>query len=363
MLSLVLPTYNEAESLPDLLAEVEAALAGIEHEVIVVDDDSPDGTWRLARELARERPWLHALRRVGRRGLASAVVEGFLSAKGDVLAVADADGQHDPAALRELHAAVRAGAQLAIGSRYVGGGAVGEWDERRQLLSRVATALAHRACRVRAEDPMSGFFAVERSAFEEVLPRLNPRGFKILLDILVHAPAGLRVAELPIAFRVRRRGASKLSRLVGAQFLEYLYEVLLGRMVPLELVKYGLVGSLGVLVNLGAYLLASRLLGLAPRPALFDFSTAVLLAIEAAILSNFLLNNAWTFESARLRGVAALRGFLRYNIACLVGALANYGVSAFAYSSGWSGSAAVVLGGFVGGAWNYSMSRLFTWRV
>ena len=224
------------------------------------------------------------------------MIEGFLAAKGAVLAVADADGQHDFQLLPELLAAVEAGAGVAVASRYVPGGSVGAWDERRYALSRLATRLAQRLCRVPVSDPMSGYFAVSRLTFQEALPRLNPVGFKILLDLLAHLPPDTVVREIPLRFGGRLHGESKLSRLVQLQFLEYVYDVTLGRWMPLVFVKYCVVGALGVLVNAAAFWVASALLGPAAQETLFGFSVAVLVAIETAIVFNFLLNNAWTFS-------------------------------------------------------------------
>src|SRR3989344_2721732 len=223
MLSLILPTYNEALNLPELLPKIRSVLSQVPHEIIIVDDDSPDHTWKVAQELAEKLGDVHVIRRIGRRGLSSAVIEGFLSAKGDVLAVMDADGQHDMGLLAALHQEVTKNGGIAIGSRYVSGGSVGEWDERRYMLSRIATRMAIGLCAVKVNDPMSGFFAIERSAFEDIHPRLNPKGFKILLDLLVHARKGTTVNELPFSFGVRTHGESKLSRRVQLEFLEYLY--------------------------------------------------------------------------------------------------------------------------------------------
>ena len=225
MLSLVLPTYNEAENLSELLPKVEDVLKDIPHEIIIVDDDSPDGTWRVAQELSERLENVHVIRRIGRRGLSSAVVEGFLAAKGDVLAVADADGQHDFVLLPQLYESIQNGSNIAIGSRYAEGGSVGEWDERRHALSRFATKLAIALCKVKAADPMSGFFAIDRQTFETTLSKLNPKGFKILLDFLVHVPKSTRVKELPFTFGKRLHGESKLSRRVQIEFIEYLYDV------------------------------------------------------------------------------------------------------------------------------------------
>ena len=360
MLSLVLPTYKEAKNLPHLLPEIERTMGGRPYEVIVVDDDSPDRTWEVARQLSESRPHLRVIRRVGRRGLSSAVIEGFLAAKGGRLAVADADGQHDLRLLPRLADALD-DADVAVGSRYVEGGSIGEWDERRYLLSRLGTWFAVGLCVAKVKDPMSGFFAIRRETFEAALPTLNPKGFKILLDLLVHAPAGTRAVELPFAFRPRLHGESKLSPLVQLQFLEYLYDVTLGRWIPLLFWKYCAVGAMGVVVHLLAYVAARRLMG--DELAGLGFSRPLLLAIEVAIVFNFLLNNVWTFAHARLRGMAAVAGFVSYNAACLLGALANVAVSTYLFLRGWHEIPSVAVGAFIGMVWNYTMSRLLTWRT
>jgi dolichol-phosphate mannosyltransferase len=361
VLSLILPTYNEAQNLPILLPKIEDALQDIPHEVIIVDDDSPDKTWHVAHELSQRFADLRVIRRIGRRGLSSAVVEGFLSANGDTFVVMDADGQHDLFLVPRLYDAVQSGAHIALGSRYAEGGSVGMWDERRYTLSRIATRLAILLCKVNVRDPMSGFFAIDRETFEETLPRLNPKGFKILLDLLIHIPKGTTVREIPFMFGKRLHGESKLSRRVQLEFLEYLYDVTLGRFIPLTFVKYCIVGTLGILVNLGAYE-GIRFLLAEAAPSLFGFSLSVLGAIEIAIIFNFLLNNIWTFSHARLHGLRALWGFLTFNAACAIGAVANYGVSAFLFSRGWHDLASVSVGAFVGIFWNYTMNRLMTWR-
>src|SRR3989344_8111820 len=365
MLSLILPTYNEAENLPELLPKIEAALKDIPHEIIIVDDDSPDGTWRVAQEIGLNRDDVHVVRRVGRRGLSSAVIEGFLSAKGDVLAAMDADGQHDIGLLPKLYECVRSGTGIAIGSRYVEGGVVGEWDERRHLMSKVATQLAIKLCKVAVKDPMSGFFAIRRNLFQTVVTSLNPKGFKILLDLLVHMPKETTVVELPFTFAMRMHGESKLSKQVQIEFLEYLYDVTCGKYIPLTFVKYCIVGGLGVFVHLAAYSLVSGFLSYhdGGHLSLFGLRIAVLFAIETAVIFNFYLNNIWTFSTARLRGKAIVTGFAKYNDACLFGAVANYAVSSYLYEIGWIALLAVIAGAMTGIIWNYTMSRLFAWRT
>jgi dolichol-phosphate mannosyltransferase len=362
MLSLILPTFNEAKNLPELLPKLEEVLRSIPHEIIVVDDDSPDETWRIAQEIGHDREDIHVIRRVGRRGLSSAVIEGFLSAKGEVLAVMDADGQHDMGILPRIYESVMTKNGMAIGSRYVEGGSVGEWDERRHLMSRVATSLALKVCRVKVKDPMSGFFAIRRELFHSTAKQLNPKGFKILLDLLVCIPKETKVQEIPFTFSTRLHGESKLSRRVQIEFLEYLYDVTVGRYIPLTFVKYCIVGAIGVVVHVSAYLMFSALIREGGDLTVMGFGLAVIGATEVAIVFNFLLNNVWTFAHARLKGLSAIIGFLKFNGACLFGALANYAVSSYLFTLAWPELSAVTVGAFTGVIWNYTMSKMFAWR-
>lgn len=229
MLSVTLPTYNEAKNLPELLKGLSAVLSKEEYEVIVVDDDSPDNTWQVAEDLKKHYPMLKVIRRIGRRGLSSAVVEGFNAAKGDVLLVMDSDLQHDPAIVGKLYDAVQGGADIAVASRYIEGGSVGEWVTGRRLLSRFATFLARTLPPVRTSDPMSGFFALTKSSYESVRMQLHPTGFKILFEVLAHMHPSSTVAEVPLKFQMRKHGESKLSLSVEAAFLWQLLGVFLYR--------------------------------------------------------------------------------------------------------------------------------------
>ena len=362
MLSLILPTYNESENIRHLLPKIGNTLAGIPHEIIIVDDDSPDRTWQIAQELTRDDDHIRVIQRIGRRGLSSAILEGFLIAKGDILAVMDADGQHDSDLIPALYKAAMDGADVVIGSRYIAGGGVGQWDGRRHHLSRLATRLTRWFCRVSVADPMSGFFVIRKHTFDAIADRLKPTGFKMLLDILVHLPPGATVRELPYTFGIREHGESKLSWKVQLDFLEYLYDVSLGTVIPLLFVKYCIVGTLGVVVQTSAYYLFSALFRNSAALTVFHFSVAVLLAIETAIIFNFLLNNAWTFAGSRLRGGSAFIGFAKYNVACAFGALANMAVSTFLYSIGTAELVSVVVGAATGVVWNYTMSKMVTWK-
>jgi len=210
-LSLILPTYNEAETIPVIVPQVSKALSGILHEIIIVDDDSPDATWQQAEKLKDGYPMVSVIRRLGRRGLSSAVVEGFQAAKGDIVAVMDADGQHDPDVLPRMLEKIQAGSDVVIGSRYSSGGSVGDWNIFRKLLSSSGTLLTRLALRRYVADPLSGFFMMRQSTVEPLLAHFHPEGFKILLDIIVRLPQHTTVDEIPFVFRTRIAGESKLN--------------------------------------------------------------------------------------------------------------------------------------------------------
>lgn len=219
MLSLILPTYNEAQNLPSLIDLIDGVLAGGPHEIIIVDDDSPDGTWRVAQSLAARYSSVRVLRRIGKKGLSSAVIDGFDVATGDILMVMDADGQHDASLLVRLREAISNGFDLAIGSRYVAGGSVGDWVTDRRIISKAGTFFACMISRVSVSDPLGGFFALKASVYKKIRHTLRPSGFKILLEILANVPQESRVAEVPLIFRMRLHGESKLSMRVHLQFI------------------------------------------------------------------------------------------------------------------------------------------------
>ncbi len=218
MLSLILPTYNEAASITALIDYIDGVLQSVPHEIIIVDDNSPDGTWKVAEGLVPKHPALRVLRRMHARGLSSAVIEGFTAARGKVLAVMDADGQHDAILLHKMLESIKAGAEISIGSRYVAGGSVGEWVTDRRIISSAGTVIAKALSRVNVSDPLGGFFAIKSDLYTSIRSSLRPSGFKILLEILANIPATTRVTEIPLIFRMRLHGHSKLSLKVHLQF-------------------------------------------------------------------------------------------------------------------------------------------------
>src|ERR1700722_12280105 len=193
-LSVVVPTFNERENVTTLLRRLETTLAAVAWEVIFVDDNSPDGTWNVVRDLARQDSRVRCIRRVGRRGLSGACIEGILASSAPCAAVIDADLQHDETQLPKMLALLQEGsADLVVGSRYVEGGSADSFNKQRAGASALATEVAKRVLRVQIADPMSGFFMIRRDRFEELAPQLSTQGFKILLDIVATGRGELRV--------------------------------------------------------------------------------------------------------------------------------------------------------------------------
>jgi dolichol-phosphate mannosyltransferase len=356
-LTVVIPCYNERGNVAPLVQRLDAALAGVVWEAVFVDDNSPDGTAEAVRAIAAGDPRVRCIRRVGRRGLSSAVVEGALSSSAAFVAVIDGDLQHDERRLPDMLAILREGvADLVVGSRHVeGGDAAGLASPLRHRISELGTHVAQAILPVRLSDPMSGFFILRRPLFERLAPDLNGQGFKILVDLVLSAPPGLRVREVPVQFHARVSGESKLDLLVLLQFWGLLLDKLTGDLLPLRFISFAVVGALGVLVDLVVLAVARR--------AGLDFAVSQTLATIVAMVVNFQLNNAVTYRDQRLRGIAGLRGLVLFMIVCGVGAVANIGIARMLYlqHSGWNLASA--LGAAIGVVWNYAMSATLVWRA
>ena len=246
-LAIIVPTYNEAQNVALLVAALDRALVNTAWEIIFVDDDSPDGTAAQVRTMARTDPRVRIVHRYGRRGLSSACVEGILATSAPYVVVMDGDMQHDEAVLSQMFDRIRAGdVDLVVGSRYVEGGGLGDWSQRRIAMSRFATTLADRVAKTKISDPMSGFFMLTRAAFMASLPKLSSVGFKILLDIAASAPTPLRVADVPFTFRQRQHGESKLDGQVLWEYLELLLDKTFGHILPVRFLSFAIIGGSGV---------------------------------------------------------------------------------------------------------------------
>ena len=381
-LAIIVPTYNEAAAVAEVVRRVAAVLNGITWEIIFVDDDSPDGTAERVRELARQDARVRLIQRIGRRGLSSACIEGMLATTAPLLAVMDGDLQHDEMLLPMMFQAMQKSPQppvskgmletppfekggqggigqldIVIGSRYVAGGGVGKWNTQRQWMSRLATRIGQRLIRAELQDPMSGFFMVRASVVHSFIKRLSCVGFKILLVILFSSPAPLRFQELPFTFRQRETGASKLETAVLWEYLLMLAQRLIGTRIPVRFIAFSLIGGLGVAVHMAVL-----------WPLLHLFGTSVFLAGQTtatlvAMTSNFFLNNILTYRDKRLVGRQLWWGWLSFVLVCGLGALANVGIANALFQQGHSGWFLSALAGIlVGAVWNYAVTAVYTWK-
>ncbi|BEV02018.1 glycosyltransferase family 2 protein [Novosphingobium olei] len=368
-LAVILPTYNERKNIALMVERLDSALAGIVWEAIFVDDHSPDGTADEARRLSLTDPRIRVIERIGRRGLASAAIEGMCATAAPVVAVMDADGQHDPKLLPEMLAAVTGGDwDVAYASRFAEGASTEAWGRPdRVKASGMANRLARRVTGVQLSDPMSGFFMLRAETLRADAHRLSGVGFKILLDILATVDAPLRVKEFPLNFAARMEGESKLDRTVVFEFLIGLYDKWLGRIIPTRFALFGTVGALGVAVQMGMlYLLLRVLLGerfvYGHWSGETTFNIANTLAAIVAMTFNFVLNNELTYSDKRLRGFAPLmRGWAKFAMTCSLGLLTNVGSAAALKAMGFHDFVAVIIGIVLGSVWNFALSSKFVW--
>ncbi len=345
MISIIIPTYNERDNLDELISRIDKSLNGLSHEIIIVDDNSPDGTANRAKELSSRHP-VKVIVRPKKLGLSSAVMDGLNIARGDVIAVMDADLQHPPEMLPDLYKRIEEGCDIAIASRYIKGGSVENWSLIRRIISKGSIILAWTLLpRVRwVRDPASGYFMFRRHVIEDC--ELNPRGFKILMEVLVKGNYS-KVCEVPYTFGLRRRGTSKLG---ASTIISYILHIL--DLSP-PIVRFALVGAFGTLVNLGALWILHYALGI-----VHEIASA--LAIEISVLSNFSLNDLWTFRRKRKSGV--IESIARYHLANLSGILVQYAVSVILFRTiGLESLTSQFIGIIFGFLVNYVLSRKIVW--
>ena len=356
-LAIILPTLNERGNLAPLIDRIEDALGPRGWEVLVVDDNSADGTADEGRGLARTDSRVRVIQRIGRRGLASAAIEGFCATAAPYCAVMDADHQHDPALLPQMLASLKSGeADLAYASRFCEGASTEDWDApEREKLSGAANALARKLTGVELTDPMSGYFMLPSETARALVPRLSGIGFKILLDLLATSDKPMRVKEFPLNFSARREGESKLDRAIAFDFLAGLYDKTFGKVIPTRFALFGTVGAMGVVVHMAV--LAALLFVWEE-----GFTVAQAIAVLSAMSFNFWFNNWLTYRDQRLKGTGALlKGWIGFCLTCAVGGFANVAVATLLESRGLYWFIAALAGILVGSVWNYALSSRFVW--
>ena len=356
LLSVVVPTFNEKANVGEIVTRLTRVLADVAWEAIFVDDDSPDHTAETVKAIAAQDLRVRCLKRVGRRGLAGACVEGMLASSAPYVAVMDADLQHDESILPQMLAALRDdSADLVVGSRYAAGGSASSFSRERARFSSAATGIARRLLGVELADPMSGFFMLKREKLDIVARELSPVGFKILLDIVLTARRQLRVVEIPYEFRPRRFGESKFDAAIGLEFVGLALAKITGGAVGPRFIAFSLVGTTGLALHLVVLKLA-----LASGRS---FALAQTIATFVSMVSNFLLNNQLTYHDRRLSGQGLITGFIGFCLIGSVGALTNVGLASWIYSERPTWWLAGAAGAMMGALWNYSMSSQFVWRA
>ncbi|MFT4056000.1 MAG: glycosyltransferase family 2 protein [Novosphingobium sp.] len=368
-LAVVLPTYNERKNIATMIERLDKALAGIAWEAIYVDDNSPDGTSDEARRLSLSDPRVRCIQRIGRRGLASAAIEGMCSTAAPVVAVMDADHQHDPALLPGMLAAITSGEyDLAYASRFAEGASTEAWGRPdRVKASGFANRIANKVTGVELTDPMSGFFMLRTQTLRADAHRLSGVGFKILLDILATVDTPLRVKEFPLNFAARAEGESKLDQTVVFEFLVGLYDKWLGRIIPTRFALFGTVGAMGVVVQLAVLWVMLHVVfgerfvyGNWSESTTFNISNTI--AALVAMTFNFVLNNELTYSDKRLRGFAPLmRGWAQFALTCSLGLLTNIGSAAVLKTIGIHDVLAVITGVLLASVFNFALSSKFVW--
>ena len=357
-LTVIVPTRNEHDNICPVYETLCRTLEGIDWEAIFVDDDSQDGTPDAVCRLARLDRRVRCIQRIGRRGLASACVEGMLASSAPYVAVMDADLQHDEQLLPNMLRILKTEPtfDVVVGSRYIEHGSRGNWRGHRAWLSSVATHIGRSILRVPIADPMSGFFMVRRETFERSVRRLSNVGFKILLDILASSPRPLQVKEIPYHFSERHAGESKFDALIGWEYLMLLADKVIGHIIPIRFLVFALVGGLGLGVHLAVLWLCLNL-----TQQNFELSQAT--ATGVAIVGNFTLNNWLTYHDRRLTGWGFIRGLLSFALICSLGAVANISIATLLFTQQHSlWWVAGIAGAAMSSVWNYAVTSTLTWR-
>ena len=354
-ISIIIPTYNERDNVIPLVERIHHALHSYEYEAVFIDDNSGDGTAEVARALSARYP-VKVIVRQNKRGLASAVVDGLRHATGQIVGVIDADLQHPPEVIPDLLREIESGADIVIASRYVKEGGCQGWGLIRRIISKGAIVLAHLLLPSSrpVKDPMSGFFMFNRQVITHA--NLKPTGYKILLEILMEGEFQ-GVAEVPYTFRTRSRGESKLNARQQIDYLKHIYSLMQRKGELRRFLKFCAVGLSGVLVNMGLLWLLTEMVG-------FPYLVSAAFSIETSVISNFVLNDYFTFPDRRLpKAKSFLNRLLKFNLVSLAGLAINMGIlwlfteafGIYYLLSNLCGIAAATL-------WNYLVNTWWTWK-
>ena len=357
-LSIVIPTYNEKDNISKILEKLDGALKDITHEIIFVDDNSPDETSREVKNFMRNSSKIRLIHRIGRRGLSGAVIEGIFAANSELVAVMDCDLQHDEAKLSNMmklfssHPAL----DLVIGSRFTDRGGISDkaFSRIRELGSKITTHLVKKLLNINSSDPLSGFFMVKKETFLHSAENLQTQGFKILADFLATSGKSIEIKEIGYKFKNRIAGESKMSFLTVLELIGLVLSQIFQGRVSIRFILFCMVGLSGIFVQLLITGISMFFIN--------QFPTSQTLGIMAAMTSNFFLNNTITFQERKLKSFDLIRGLFSFYLVCSLGAFTNIAVAnhMFGFSSNWLISS--FIGALFGAIWNFTLTSIFTWK-
>ena len=360
MISIIIPTFNEVKNISCLISTVVNILENYKYEIIVVDDDSPDGTSIEVSKLMLNNQNIHLINRIGRSGLSSAIKEGLMFGKGEYLLVIDGDGQHDANCILDLINIIKeTNADMVIASRFLESSQIKGLSDKRSLgskLANIAARISLSSNYANLTDYLSGCFCIRRKNAELLIRRIEINGFKFLYELLALSKGRLLIKEIPLIFKERNHGKSKLDLSIVWDFLISILHNLSQRILPRRAISFGLVGISGVFIQLLITILLTNLF-------LIDFQSALPFSVVCAATSNFLINNQLTFRNNRLRNLALLRGLLKFLLVASLPVIANVGIATAFYQYISPDTFFAQLAGIaIVYAWNYLASSLFVWN-
>jgi dolichol-phosphate mannosyltransferase len=355
-LSIVIPTLNEVGNIELLCNKISTTLKEVNWEIVFVDDNSTDGTKELLEQMSSQYQNISAIHRIDRKGLSSACIEGMSASKAPIVAVMDADLQHDETLLPFMYAKFTDSTlDIAVASRFAAGANLGKFSAKREFISNTGNLLSRLIIKAHLSDPLSGFFMLRKRIFLELSPRLYGKGFKILLDIFASSKRPLKFTEVPLKFGSRHSGESKLDTTVVLEFVGLLLHKLFGKVVPVRFILFCLVGLTGLAVHLIVLSLFQLFINT-------QFILSQTIATYVAMTSNYFLNNSFTYRDKKLHGKQLFLGLMSFYLVCSLGALINIGFAELLYQKNIHWTIAGAAGALIGAIWNYILSSMFTWK-